>query len=215
MVGLSSTAGGVFIMTRSRPRIRGAAFAALTLLLLAGAGGRAGSAFLAATSSIICSTAARRPRRSVRRSQPPAEQPRIAQSDNPADVNMRVDRIENALRQLTGTIEELQHQNQQLQMQLKRMQDDTEYRLQQLGSKGGLPPAAQPRAMSPPAPLNAPVAAAPGKRSDVFDPAQHPNAPGRAARARQRGRASRRCRLSTTDRRSARPAAAKPALRSI
>ena len=40
------------------------------------------------------------------------------------------------------------------------------------------PPAAQPRAMSPPAPVNAPPAAAPGRRSDVFDPAQHPNAPG-------------------------------------
>ena len=54
---------------------------------------------------------------------------------NPNDVSVRIDRIENALRQLTGSVEELQHQNQMLQMQLKRMQDDTEYRFQQLGAQ--------------------------------------------------------------------------------
>ena len=164
-------------MTRLRPRICGAALAALTLSLMAAPAAaqdqRSSPNFL---DNLFNRGEAPAPQHQAE--QPPAEQPRIAQSDNPADVNMRVDRIENALRQLTGTIEQLQHDNQQLQMQLKRMQDDTEYRLQQLGSKGGLPPEAQPRAMSPPAPLNAPVAAAPGKRSDVFDPSQHPNAPG-------------------------------------
>jgi len=101
---------------------------------------------------------------------------RPAQGDS-SDVAMRVDRIENALRQLTGTIEELQHQNQMLQMQLKRMQDDTEYRFQQLGSRGGLPPSNQTRPMTPPAPMNA-TPAAPDQRSDAFDPALHPDAPG-------------------------------------
>jgi len=101
------------------------------------------------------------------------------------DVGMRIDRIEHALRELTGTIEQLQYQNQQLQMQLKRMQDDTEYRFQQLGSKGPPPAAdAAPRAMAPqqPAqPMNAPAQAADaGRRSDAFDPALHPNAPGQA-----------------------------------
>jgi tol-pal system protein YbgF len=102
--------------------------------------------------------------------QPPA--PQVAQADDNG-LASRVDRIENALRQLTGTIEQLQHQNQMLQMQLKRMQDDTEYRLQQLGAKGGaaVAPAAVP-------PGNAAPAAAPGQRSDVFDPSRHPNAPG-------------------------------------
>jgi len=89
----------------------------------------------------------------------------VAQADA-SDPSVRLDRIESALRQLTGTVEQLQYQNQQLQMQLKRMQDDTEYRLQQLGSKGSG------------APVNAPPAARPGNRSDVFDPAQRPNAPG-------------------------------------
>ena len=102
-----------------------------------------------------------------------------------SELGTRVDRIESALRQLTGTLEELQHQNQMLQTQLKRMQDDTEYRLQQLGSKGAAPAgglAPVPRAMAPqtqPAPLNAPVdAAASGRRGDAFEPSRQPNAPG-------------------------------------
>ena len=53
---------------------------------------------------------------------------------------VRLDRMEGALRQLTGTIEQLQYRNQQLELQLKRMQDDTEYRFQQMGGKGGSTP---------------------------------------------------------------------------
>lgn len=109
--------------------------------------------------------------------QAPAQQApggRIAQ-DDPGDLSVRLDRMENALRQLTGTIENLQYRNQQLEMQLKRMQDDTEYRFQQLGAKGSAPPPAQ----SAPMNQNAPGPPAnPGRRSDVFDPSQHPNAPG-------------------------------------
>ncbi len=71
----------------------------------------------------------------------PQAQPPVAQSPGGGggggDDASRIDRIENALRQLTGTIEQLQHDNQMLQMQLKRMQDDTEYRFQQMGSRGG------------------------------------------------------------------------------
>lgn len=105
----------------------------------------------------------------------PAPQPRqgrVAQSNEPGEageLSVRLDRMENALRQLTGTIEQLQFQNQQLQTQLKRMQDDTEFRLQQLGSRGAAP--------APNAPV-APPQAAPGRRGDVFDPAQQPNAVG-------------------------------------
>jgi tol-pal system protein YbgF len=101
---------------------------------------------------------------------------RMAQ-DDPGDLSVRLDRMENALRQLTGTIENLQYRNQQLEMQLKRMQDDTEYRFQQLGAKGSAPPPAQSAPMNQ---GNAPGGppANPGRRSDVFDPSQHPNAPG-------------------------------------
>jgi tol-pal system protein YbgF len=96
----------------------------------------------------------------------------VAQAD-PGDLSVRLGRMENALRQLTGTIEQLQYRNQQLEMQLKRMQDDTEYRLQQLGSKGGAAPGG-----ATGAPVNAAPSPRPGSRSDVFDPSQHPAAPG-------------------------------------
>ncbi len=101
--------------------------------------------------------------------------PAAASAQDPADVILRLDRLENQLRQLTGTIEQLQFRNQQLEQQLKRVQDDNEFRFQQLGSKGGnVAPGRQPApAVAPP-----PPAAVPGRRSDVFDPAQNPNAPG-------------------------------------
>src|SRR5690348_2610097 len=48
----------------------------------------------------------------------PQQSGRVAQAD-PGDLSVRFDRMENALRQLTGTIEQLQYRNQQLEMQLK------------------------------------------------------------------------------------------------
>ncbi len=159
------------MMTRSRHRIRIVAFAAVALPLLAGAAmaqeQRSSGGFL----DNLFNRGEQGQQSQGDRSQ--AVQPRMAQTD-PGDLSTRVDRIESALRQLTGTIEDLQHQNQMLQMQLKRMQDDTEYRLQQLGSRGGPPAAVQPGAIPPRPPVNAPA----GDRSDVFNPAQHPNAPG-------------------------------------
>ena len=104
-------------------------------------------------------------------------------------VDSRIDRIENALRQLTGQIEVLQHQNQMLQMQLKRMQDDTEFRFQQLGAGHGAAPARpgqrseafppmqnQNMGAAPPPPANQATASA--GQGDAFNPAMHPNAPG-------------------------------------
>ena len=98
------------------------------------------------------------------------------------DSAMRLDRIENSLRQLTGTIEQLQYQNQQLQTQVRELQ-----------SRAGIAPQAAPgapvgslmpqRPASPqPMPQSMPQqpapTAGPGKRSDVFDPNAHPDAPG-------------------------------------
>jgi tol-pal system protein YbgF len=95
-----------------------------------------------------------------------------------SDLVLRLDRLEAQIRQLTGTIEQLQFRNQQLEGQLRRLQEDSEYRLQELGAKGGSRPAAQPRPQNTP-PSSVPAAtAAPGRRGDVFDPAQNPNAPG-------------------------------------
>lgn len=105
-----------------------------------------------------------------------------AEAAGEQDLVSRLDRLENMIRQLTGTIEQLQFRNQQLEQQLKRMADDNEYRFQQLGSKGAVPPgAAPPNARTAPQsapPQIPPPAAQPGRRSDVFDPSQNPNAPG-------------------------------------
>jgi tol-pal system protein YbgF len=100
-----------------------------------------------------------------------------------ADLVVRIDRLESHIRQLTGAIEQLQFRNQQLEQALRKMQEDNEYRFQALGAKAppGTPrPATQQPARAPVAPAAAPAAPLPqpGRRSDVFDPAQNPNAPG-------------------------------------
>lgn len=94
-----------------------------------------------------------------------------------SDLMVRLERLENQIRQLTGTVEQLQYRNQQLEEQLRRAQEG-EPRAQDLGAKGGPrptppPPLAAQPAMPPPA--GPPVA---GRRSDVFDPSQNPSAPG-------------------------------------
>ncbi len=67
-----------------------------------------------------------------------------------SDVAMRLDALENQIRQLTGQVEQLQFRNQQLEQQLKRTTEDYEFRFQELGGKGA-PRAAQPqRAPAPP-----------------------------------------------------------------
>jgi tol-pal system protein YbgF len=175
MLAVSPVAGLMVIMTRSRTPICTAALVAVSLLLAGAAAAqeqRASGGFLDNLFS-----RGEQPSQQRQGGQPQAEQPRVAQADA-GDLSVRLDRMESALRQLTGTIEQLQYRNQQLEDRLKRMQDDSDYRFQQLGSKAGPPPGAAPRAMAPPAPVNAPVPATSGNRSDVFDPAQHPTAPG-------------------------------------
>jgi tol-pal system protein YbgF len=90
---------------------------------------------------------------------------------------LRIERLEAQIRQLTGTIEQLQYRNQQLENQLR-------------GGPASAQPAQSPPLVRPPVqsqPMNQPLpatAAAPppppatGRRSDVFDPSQNPNAPG-------------------------------------
>ena len=161
-------------MTRSPSTFPFAAFAALSLLLLAGPAlaqeERSSGNFL--DNLFRRGEPAPQTRQAPQAGPQAPQQGRVAQAE-PGDLTVRLDRLENALRQLTGTIEQLQYRNQQLEMQLKRMQDDTEYRFQQQGAKGAIVPPAQgaPGNIPPPA-------VAPGRRSDVFDPAQRPNAPG-------------------------------------
>jgi TolA-binding protein len=94
-----------------------------------------------------------------------------------SDLMLRLDRLETQIRQMTGTIEQLQFRNQQLEGQLRRLQEETDYRSQESSAKGGPRPALQSRPQTPPPSGPAPTAA-PGRRGDAFDPTQNPNAPG-------------------------------------
>ena len=128
----------------------------------------------------------------------------FAQSDD-ADPEMRIQQLENQLRQLTGQNEELQYRNRQLEDRLKMLQGGAQNSPQNSPQvvPGGQPAAAQPGppsvAAAPPGPayrqpayeqpqIAAPapimqepagVSPAPGRRrGDAFDPGQNPNAPG-------------------------------------
>ena len=96
------------------------------------------------------------------------------------DSAMRLDRLENSLRQLTGTIEQLQYQNQQLQTQVRELQSRAGIASQ--AAPGAPAGSLMPQRPGSPMPQTMPQQpapnAGPGKRSDVFDPNAHPNAPG-------------------------------------
>lgn len=87
-----------------------------------------------------------------------------AAAQDAAEFVVRLNRLENQSRQMAGQIESLQYENRQLKEQLRKFQEDVEFRFQE--SKGGQKPAAS----TPPA--------KPHKRSDAFDPSQNPDAPG-------------------------------------
>ena len=114
-----------------------------------------------------------------------------------ADLLMRLDRLDEQVRQLTGAVEQLQYRNQQLEQQLRR-QETPEPRSgagRPMGSTGPGGPGAMgspagpggPGGMAagerypppPPAAGNGEPYAPPGqRRSGVFDPSQNPYAPG-------------------------------------
>jgi len=115
----------------------------------------------------------------------PGVGPDAVDPNDPAQMVVRLDRLENALRQANGHIEELENQQRLLQDQLKRFQQDVEYRL---GGAAPPPAGAPPVASAPPGGSAPPlVAAAPAvelapgakpRRGDAFDPNADPNAPG-------------------------------------
>ena len=62
----------------------------------------------------------------------------FAQSKEEAQLTVRVQQLEDQVRTLTGQIEGLQFTLTQMQTQLQKMQDDNEFRFQQLeGGKAG------------------------------------------------------------------------------
>ncbi len=116
-----------------------------------------------------------------------------------AALLVRVDRLENKLRSLTGQIEQLQNQNKRLEDALRKMQQDVDFRFQDLNrapiAPGGKPPLqrhgelgdtssdalADATPTAPPAAAGAAeptTAVPPARRGDAFDPATAPDAPG-------------------------------------
>jgi tol-pal system protein YbgF len=91
-----------------------------------------------------------------------------ASAQDASELVVRLGRLENQTRQMSGQIETLQYENRQLKEQLRKFQEDVEYRLNE--GKGAKPA---------PAPSGAnPGGAKPPKRSDAFDPEQNPGRPG-------------------------------------
>lgn len=110
-----------------------------------------------------------------------------------AAMTVRVDRMESTIRQLTGQIEELQFQNRKLTDDLRKLQEDTDFRFNDLNRAGGASgkpakrsdadPATTTPAGAAPQP-DATAAAAnglvlkPRRSGDAFDASADPTAPG-------------------------------------
>jgi len=100
-------------------------------------------------------------------------QGRVAQGPG-EELSQRIVRLEAQIRQLTGAIEQLQYRNQQLEGQLQRMQGGAGAPARAPATTQAVPPQVQLQVQP-----SAPPPPATGRRGEaVFDPAQHPNAPG-------------------------------------
>jgi tol-pal system protein YbgF len=108
-----------------------------------------------------------------------------------AELVLRIERLEAQIRQLTGTIEQLQHRNQQLENQLRAAGGavGAQSVLLPQPPRGSIQPGSAPAVPLPPAPASVastppepassqPASPATGRRSDAFDPTQNPSAPG-------------------------------------
>jgi tol-pal system protein YbgF len=136
--------------------------------------------------------------------QPPAPARRGGMPDE-ADLTVQINQLQAQVRQLTGTIEQLQYRNQQLEQQVRALQGGAAPTSGMVsGPTSAMPPrgAAQTSGSYPAPASNYPstasnypstagnypsaadhyppqvIPAVPGRRSDVFDPNEHPDAPG-------------------------------------
>lgn len=117
--------------------------------------------------------------------------PVSASAQQDMDPELRIERLENQLRTLTGQNEELQYRNRQLEEQLRALQGAQPQPNQAAAPRPASPNVAAPQAQQNPnagyqqpsvvgeAPpvIAAPVASS-GRRGDAFDPSRNPNAPG-------------------------------------
>ena len=100
--------------------------------------------------------------------------PAQARAQDAAELLLRLSRMENQVRQMTGHIEQLQQQNRRLEDDLQRFRKDTDLRFEDAaGGKGGSGAVA-----GTPAPAAARPAGSAARRNDAFDPNANPAAPG-------------------------------------
>ena len=119
---------------------------------------------------------------------PPADVPGEAQADDneATALVLRINRLEEALRQANGRIEQLENAERRLEDQFQKFRQDVEYRFGERSGGvpapaavvSGAPSVALPPAAAPPVTvIEAPLTARP-RKSDAFDPNAEPNAPG-------------------------------------
>jgi len=111
------------------------------------------------------------------RQAPPADIPGGAPGDpeDAAALVLRVNRLEEALRQANGRIEELENAQRRLEAQLQKFRQDVEFRFGDRSEGGASQGSDVAEAPLAPAPSGAPARS---RRSDAFDPNSDPNAPG-------------------------------------
>ena len=88
----------------------------------------------------------------------------VRAQDEGADFVVRLNRLEGQIRTLTGQVEQSQYENRQLRDQLRKFQEDVDFRLKEGGGRSGAAPSS--------------TAPRPGKRGEAFDPSESPAAPG-------------------------------------
>lgn len=100
-----------------------------------------------------------------------------------ADLVVRLNQLEGQMRRLTGDLEQAQFKNHQLEQQLKRMQEDYEFRFQELGRGGGRAAPAPPPGRRGEAPAPAEQAYAPPAGATDLPPPSQPSYGGNPAYA--------------------------------
>jgi tol-pal system protein YbgF len=99
-----------------------------------------------------------------------------AAAQDAAELVVRLNRLEGQVRQMSGLIEQLGFENRQQKEQLRKFQEDVEYRFQERsgGGRSTTPATTQPST----APQTPASQARPNRRSDAFDPDSASDAPG-------------------------------------
>jgi tol-pal system protein YbgF len=111
---------------------------------------------------------------------PPADVPGQAvdqEEDQTAALVLRINRLEEQLRQANGRIEELENAQHRLEDQLQKFRQDVEFRFGDRSVSAPPPASAPPAAVAPPVVIDGGAPPKP-RRSDAFDPNAEPNAPG-------------------------------------